>query len=75
MTQPAINTSADASGVAPKLLFTVAEAARALSLSRTTIYALFASGELRSVQIGRARRVPLEAHEAYAAFVARGSDQ
>ena len=37
------------------------DAARALDLSRTTTYALIASGQLRSVKIGRARRVPRSA--------------
>ena len=36
-----------------------AEAARMLSLSRPMIYKLIRSGELRSVNIGRTRRVPV----------------
>jgi excisionase family DNA binding protein len=43
------------------LLLTPEEAARRLSLGRTTVYALMASGELLSVNIGRCRRVPLSA--------------
>ena len=36
-----------------------AEAARMLSLSRPMIYKLIHSGELRTVNIGRTRRVPV----------------
>jgi excisionase family DNA binding protein len=36
-----------------------AEAARLLSLSRPMIYKLIHSGELRTVNIGRTRRVPV----------------
>ena len=43
------------------LLVTPEEAARRLSVGRTTVYALMASGELLSVNIGRCRRVPLSA--------------
>jgi excisionase family DNA binding protein len=69
-TQPAnISPQPDSGEVPAKLLLTVADAARALSLSRTTIYELFASGELRSVRIGRARRIPVDALHDYAARV------
>jgi len=43
------------------LLLTPEQAARRLSVGRTTVYALMASGELQSVNIGRCRRVPLSA--------------
>ncbi|MFE2721885.1 helix-turn-helix domain-containing protein [Kitasatospora sp. NPDC059327] len=49
---------------------TVEEAARRLSIGRTTMYALVASGEVQSVTIGRLRRVPAEALQEYVA--ARG---
>lgn len=46
------------------LLLRVDEAAEALALSRTKVYELMASGELGSVKLGRARRVPAQAlHE------------
>lgn len=38
-------------------LLTVAEAAAALRISRTSLYRLFAAGELRWVQIGAHRRI------------------
>ncbi|MGE3810586.1 MAG: helix-turn-helix domain-containing protein [Candidatus Nanopelagicales bacterium] len=43
--------------VAP-ILLTPEQAARALGLGRTTIYALLRDGELRSVRLGRSRRIP-----------------
>jgi len=41
------------------LLVTPEEAARRLSLGRTTVYELMATGELESVRIGRSRRIPV----------------
>jgi excisionase family DNA binding protein len=43
------------------VLLTPEEAARALAISRTVVFALLANGELRSIKIGRTRRVPVEA--------------
>jgi excisionase family DNA binding protein len=40
-------------------LMTLVEAARYLAVGRTALYRLLGSGELASVRIGRARRVPL----------------
>jgi excisionase family DNA binding protein len=48
-----------------RLLLTPEEAADRLSLSRTTVYELIRTGELRSVKIGRARRVPVVALQDY----------
>ena len=46
-----------ASWKAEKLAYTVEEAAELLSLSRAQIYRLIDFGELRSVKIGKCRRV------------------
>ncbi|MDJ0342602.1 helix-turn-helix domain-containing protein [Streptomyces sp. H10-C2] len=46
---------------------TVEEAARRLSVGRTTMYALLASGEIPSVAVGRLRRIPAEALNDYVA--------
>ncbi|MGS0685535.1 helix-turn-helix domain-containing protein [Nakamurella sp. GG22] len=46
---------------APKLLLTAVEAAEQLAVSRTKIYELMAAGTLRSIHIGRLRRVPVDA--------------
>lgn len=50
---------------------TIPEAARRLSLGRATTYRLVQRGELPSVRIGRAVRVPAQALEAW--VVARTS--
>ena len=42
-----------------KKLLTVEEASEMLGLKRTQVYALIMRGELASVKIGRARRVPI----------------
>ncbi|MCC7103665.1 MAG: helix-turn-helix domain-containing protein [Chloroflexi bacterium] len=48
-----------------KLLLRPEEAAALLSLGRSTIYELIASGALESVTVGRSRRVPLAALERF----------
>jgi len=44
-----------------RLLLTIDETAEALSVGRTTVCKLIRTGQLRAVQIGRMRRVPLDA--------------
>ena len=56
-----------------RLLLTPADAARALSISRTRVYELMASGRLRSVKIGRSRRIPVDALGAFVSEVSKGS--
>jgi len=53
------------SGMASDLpiLLRAEEVARLLSLGRTTVFALIASGELPCVRVGRATRVPRTAVE------------
>lgn len=48
------------------VMLTVEEAAEQLRIGRTTAWNLVKSGELRSVSIGRLRRVPAAAVQAYA---------
>lgn len=48
-------------------LLTVDQVADVLQISRWTVYRLLWSNELHSVQIGRCRRVPQEALDAYVA--------
>lgn len=48
-----------------QLLFRPEESAEMLRVSRSRLFELLASGELRSVQIGRSRRIPREALESY----------
>ena len=49
------------------LLVTVPEAAKRLSLGRSTVYQLLMTGELTSVKIGKARRIPTAALDAFLA--------
>jgi excisionase family DNA binding protein len=47
------------------LLLTIVEAARVLSIGRTTMYELIGAGEITVVHIGRAVRVPVSELEAF----------
>jgi excisionase family DNA binding protein len=47
------------------LLLTPAEVAAALNLGRSTVYLLIADGSIRSVRIGRSRRVTIADLNAY----------
>jgi excisionase family DNA binding protein len=50
-----------------RVLFRPEEVAQALSIGRSTVFALMRSGELRSVKIGKCRRVPVDAVAEYVA--------
>jgi excisionase family DNA binding protein len=47
------------------LLLRVEEAAAVLRIGRTRMFALIESGEVRSLKLGRSRRVPVDALRAY----------
>ena len=49
------------------LLLTVDRAARRLGMSRGAIYPLVLSGDIPSIKIGRARRIPIAQLEAWVA--------
>ncbi|MHB8294518.1 MAG: helix-turn-helix domain-containing protein [Acidimicrobiales bacterium] len=57
----------------PHLLLTPEAAAGALSIGRSRVYELMASGELRSIRIGRSRRIPVAALEELIDSLAAGS--
>jgi len=42
-----------------RLVLTIEEAAHRLGIGRTTMYALIKGGDIRTVTIGRLRRVPI----------------
>ena len=44
-----------------RLLLPVDEAARRLTIGRSLLYELLAAGEIRSIHVGRLRRVPIAA--------------
>jgi excisionase family DNA binding protein len=50
-----------------KLLLTPEEAAEALNISRSTVYDLIRLRLLKSVKIGKARRIPTESMREYVA--------
>jgi excisionase family DNA binding protein len=47
------------------LLLTVEEGAKQARISRATMFALIRDGEIRSVKIGRSRRIPATALQEY----------
>lgn len=51
----------------PGLLVTVEDAARMLSLGRSSVYALVAKGRIQSILIGRSRRIPVTALQSFIA--------
>lgn len=56
-----------------QLLLPVESAARALGLGKTKVYELIARGELETVTIGRARRVPVASLANYVAGLRGGA--
>lgn len=45
----------------PRVLLRVEDAAHRLAIGRTSIFALIRSGAIRSVRVGRLRRIPADA--------------
>ena len=56
------------------LLLSIQEAGRALGIGRSKMYELIAAGELETVHIGRAVRVPVDAIEALVARLRSGEE-
>jgi excisionase family DNA binding protein len=59
--------------VRSKLLLTAEQAADALNVSRGRVYELIASGQLKSVKLGKSRRISRRALEELIADLERGS--
>ncbi|MGH3517335.1 MAG: helix-turn-helix domain-containing protein [Haloechinothrix sp.] len=53
-----------------RVLLTVEDAARQLSIGRTTMFALIRTGQIRTVRIGQLRRVPADALTDYVTHLA-----
>ena len=51
----------------PQRMLKVEQAAARAALGRTRMYELIKTGEIQSVKIGRSRRIPVEALDAYVA--------
>ena len=61
MTYPSATTApANPTSAESKLLLTVEEAADQLGVGRTVMYRLLSSGAVKSVTLGRLRRIPRE---------------
>jgi excisionase family DNA binding protein len=56
-----------------RLLYTPDNAGAILDVGRTTIYALIQSGDLKSVKIGRSRRIPAASLQEYINKLAGGT--
>jgi len=56
----------------PRVLYRVEDAAELLSVSRTRIYELIRSDQLRTVQVGKSRRVPARSLDDYVTRLLRG---
>lgn len=69
------NATEGADDLVAEGLLSVGEAARFLSLSRSTLYELMESGRLVYVKLGRARRIPRRAVVALATSNLRGGWQ
>lgn len=59
---PGYNPAAMAAG---KILYRAEEAAELMSLSRTAVFGLIKTGDLRTVKIGKRRRIPRKSIEDY----------
>ena len=57
-----------------KLLLTPEETADALGIGRSKVYELLRTGALESVKVGRCRRIPVAAAEAYVARLRSGDE-
>jgi excisionase family DNA binding protein len=58
-----------------RILLTVEEAAERLSIGRTKVYELLATGALESVTIGRCRRIPVRALEPFVTKLRQTGDE
>lgn len=62
--QPVISITLQADD---RRVLTVAEAGHALGISRSKLYQFIAAGEIRTIHIGRLRKVPVEALDEFIA--------
>jgi excisionase family DNA binding protein len=62
--QPIINITLQPDG---RRVFSVVEAAAVLGISRSKLYQFIAAGEIRSIRIGRLRKIPVAAIDEFIA--------
>ncbi|MFQ5861401.1 MAG: helix-turn-helix domain-containing protein, partial [Dehalococcoidia bacterium] len=60
--------------MATKLLVDCDQDAASLGIPRSKLYELLASGELRSVKIGKARRIPVDALQEFVQRLSEGDE-
>jgi excisionase family DNA binding protein len=60
-------TRKEAAPTTARLVYTIAEAAAALRISRSKFYQLLDAGEIESVHIGRSRKIPADTLTTYLA--------
>lgn len=56
-----------------RLLITITDAAAMLSISKAALYRLILQGQVRTIQIGRSRRIPVSALQEFIAHELEGS--
>ena len=56
-----------------RVLYRIDEAAELLSISRSRVYELVRSGQIRTVKVGKSHRVPARSLDEYVARLLRGS--
>ncbi|MDO8615020.1 MAG: helix-turn-helix domain-containing protein [Dehalococcoidia bacterium] len=61
--------------ISDKVLLTVPEAAERLGVGRSFLYGVIQRGELASVKLGRARRVPVAALASYVEWLQAAEEQ
>jgi hypothetical protein len=59
----------------PRILLPIADAARALSIGRTKMFELIASGDVPTVEIGRRKLVPVNELHAFVALLRAHPDE
>jgi excisionase family DNA binding protein len=57
-----------------RLLVTMTEAAALLSISRAALYRVIADGQIRTIRIGKSRRVPISILQEFIAHALQESD-
>ena len=57
----------------PRVLYRIDEAAELLSVSKSRVYELVRSGQLRTVKAGKSHRVPARSLDEYVVRLLRGS--
>jgi excisionase family DNA binding protein len=72
---PAGRQDGASAGTPHKLLVTPEEATAILSVGRTTVYELMATGQLESVQIKSCRRIPAAALQRFVQRLLEGSER